>query len=287
MNYARRSLIAVALLSGLAQAQPGDSLAQYELQSGRAPQNLVVHYLKSNLDGSKRLVLSLFFPAPLQVEALKVEGDGRYLALVSAELDPQTLSESRMRSFNGLEQGQGGRLQMALTSEVGRMVAEVAGTRMPVTPGHRPAHLYNFDLSGLNLTLPLLRNPRADFEVGIVDPDFEFLRTKFRPNAGELLGGLVDKGKATFRYLRDEKLDGEIDTHRFEVGGPAFGGVTGTLWVNAKDRLIERFEHALPDNPDWNSFRLNRLASRPMDKAGWEAFKAASVRRAMDLRDAE
>lgn len=283
------SLLVLALAAGLtpAQAAPVNSLAQYELPATRAPQNQVVHYLKSNLDGSKRLVLSLYFPAPLQVEALKVEADGRYLALVSAELDAKTLSESRMRSFNGLEHGQGGRLQMALNRDGDRLVAEVAGTRMPVTPSHWPAHIYNFDLSGLNLTLPLLTNPRADFEVGIVDPDFGFLRTQFKPNAGELPGGFVDKGKATFRYQRDEKLDGEIDTHRFEVGGPAFGGVTGTLWVNAKDRLIERFEHALPDNPDWKSFRLNRLASRPMDAAGWEAFKAASVRRAMDLRDAE
>lgn len=289
MKVLHRSLLALAIAAGIAPALHAatDTLSQYTPAATQAPQQRVVHYVKSNLDGSKRLVLSLFFPAPLQVEALKVEGDGRYLALVSAELDPKTLSESRMRSFNGLEQGQGGRLQMALNRDGERLVAEVAGTRMPVAPGHWPTHIYNFDLSGMNLTLPLLKNPRADFEVGIVDPDFGFLRTKFRPNAGELPGGFVDKGKATFRYLRDEKLDGEIDTHRFEVGGPAFGGVTGTLWVNAKDRLIERFEHALPDNPDWNSFRLNRIGARGMDAAGWEAFKAASVRRAMDLRDAE
>jgi hypothetical protein len=65
----------------------------------------VVHYVKSNLDGSRRLVLSLHFSAPLKVEALKVEADGQYLALVQAELDPATLSEARMKSFNQLERG--------------------------------------------------------------------------------------------------------------------------------------------------------------------------------------
>ncbi|MBB5205180.1 hypothetical protein HNQ51_002499 [Inhella inkyongensis] len=277
--------------AGLAQAAaPGSSLHQYELgEANRAPSNQVVHYVKSNLDGSKRTVLSLFFPAPLAVEVLKVEADGRYLALVQTRLDPQTLSESWMRSYNGLERAEGkGQLQMALSAEPGqaRLVAEVAGTLMPVSASHLPAHLYNFDLSGLNLTLPLLKNPRADFTVGIVDPDFNFLRTRFKPNAGVLEGGFVDKGQARFRYLRDEALD-DVPTHRFEVGGPAFGGVKGTLWVNAKDRLIERFEHALPDNPDWKNFKLSRLSSRTMDKAGWEAFKAATVQRAAQLLETD
>ncbi len=55
----------------------------------------------------------------------------------------------------------------------------------------------------------------------------------------------------------------------------------------AADGLIERFEHPLPDNPDWKSFKLSRIGSRPMNDAEWEAFKAATVRRAMDLRDGE
>lgn len=290
MHAFRPLFLSFALAAaGLAQAAaPTNALSQYELgEPGRAPANQVVHYVKSNLDGSKRLVLSLYFPAPLAVEALKVEADGRYLALVQARLDPQTLSESWMRSYNGLERGKG-RLQMALSAEPGqaRLVAEVAGTQMPVTASHLPAHIYNFDLSGLNLTLPLLKDPRADFAVGILDPDFGFLRTRFKPNAGVLEGGFVDKGEAQFRYLRDEALD-EVPCHRFEVGGPAFGGAKGTLWVNAKDRLIERFEHALPDNPDWQSFKLSRIGSRTMDKAGWEAFKAATVQRAAQLLETD
>lgn len=283
-----RPLAIAALLASLlclAQAQT-DSLAQFDYQAAKAPVNRVVHYIKSNLDGTKRLVLSLHFGAPLQVEALKVEADGRYLALVSATLDPKTLTEASMQSFNQLERGKPA-LQMQLTSDGGqrRLVAAVAGTQMPVAVAHLPAHVYNFDLSGLNATLPYLKNRRADFEVGIVDPDFAFLKTKFKPNAGLLEGGFVDKGKATFRYLKDEVLD-EIPTHRFEVGGPAFGPMTGTLWINARDGLIERFEHALPDNPDWQSFRLERIASGPMNKAQWATFKSATIRRAQGLRDA-
>lgn len=287
-RLALAGLLAAPLLAqAAAKPEPGSSLSDYEFKPARAPVGQVVHYLKSNLDGSKRLVLSVHFSAPLMMEVLKVEADGQYLALVQAELDPATLSESRMASFNRLESGTP-RQQMALAADAQqrRLVAEVANTRMPVTPGHWPAHLYNFDLSGLNATLPHLKNPRRSFEVGIIDPDFAFLKTKFKPDAGEVDGGFVDKGKATFRFVRDEELD-EIPCHRFEVGGPAFKNIKGTLWVNAKDGLIERFEHPLPDNPDWKSFKLSRISSRPMNDAEWEAFKAATVRRAMDLRDAE
>ena len=287
MQVLRPLLLALTLCGVAAHAAPSQALDPYELKPARAPQGQLVNYIKSNLDGSKRLVLSLYFAKPFEVEALKVEGDGRYIARVQAKLDPQTLTATWMRSFNGLENGPGKeRLQMQLDGQPQQLVASVAGTRMPVAPSHLPAHIYNFDLSSLNLTLPLLKNPRADFEVGIIDPDFAAMRTRFKPNAGELQGLFIDRGKASFRYLRDEELDG-VPTHRFEVGGPAFGGVPGTLWMNAKDRLIERFEHALPDNPDWKSFKLSRISERAMDAAAWEAFKAASVQRAMALVEAE
>lgn len=267
-------------------AEPGSSLSDYEFKPQRAPVGRVIHYVKSNLDGSKRLVLSMHFSAPLMMEVLKVEEDGQYLALVQAELDPATLSEARMKSFNRLESGKP-REQMALEADSAqrRLVSQVANTRMPVTPSHWPAHIYNFDFSGLNATLPHLKDPRRDFDIGVIDPDFAFLKTKFKPDAGEVAGGFVDKGKARFRFVRDEEID-DIPCHRFEVGGPAFKNLKGTLWINAKDGLIERFEHRLPDNPDWKSFKLTRIGSRPMSDAEWESFKAATVRRAMDLRDA-
>lgn len=287
----RRALpcIACALLSNLASAAPaaGSSLEAFAFNPTLAPTGKVVHYVKSNLDGSKRLVLSLHFSEPFKMEALKVEADGQYLALVQAELDPTSFSEVRMQSFNQLERGTPN-LQMTLAPDASgrRLVASVAGTQLPVTPSHWPAHIYNFDLSGLNATLPHLKDRRRSFEIGLIDPDFNFLRTKFRPDAGVLEGGFVDKGVASFRYLKDETLD-EVPVHRFEVGGPAFQGIPGTLWINAKDGLIERFEHALPDNPDWNSFRLTRIASQPMTDAEWAAFKAASVARAKGLREAD
>lgn len=276
----------LALPAAMSAAEPGSSLADYDFQPAKAPVGKVVHYLKSNLDGSRRMVISLYFSAPLKMEVLKVEADGQYLALVQAELDPARLSEMRMQSFNRLESGTP-RLQMALEpDDAGRVVAKVAQASLPVSPGHWPTHLYNFDFSGLNATLPYLKNPRAPFAVGVIDPDFNFLKTRFKPDGGEQAGGLVDKGVARFRYLKDEVLD-DIPCHRFEVGGPAFKGVKGTLWVNAKDRLIERFEHPQPDNPDWKSFKLARIGSQPMTGVEWEAFKAATIRRAMGLRDVE
>ena len=288
----RRPLVAGLLAAPLlalaaGKSEPSSSLSDFEFKPERAPVGQVVHYVKSNLDGSKRLVLSVHFSAPLTMEVLKAEADGQYLALVQAELDPATLSESRMKSFNRLESGTP-QQQMALEPDPQqrRLVAEVANTKLPVTPGHWPAHIYNFDLSGLNATLPHLKDPRHDFEAGLIDPDFQFLKTKFKPDAGEQAGGFVYKGKARFHFVRDEEVD-EVPCHRFEVSGPAFKNIKGTLWVNAKDGLIERFEHPLPDNPDWKSFKLSRISSRPMSDAEWEAFKAATVRRAMDMRDGE
>lgn len=289
-GVAALALFLVALLCpGAAAAQsptqtPTDTLADYEYSPANGPRNRVVHYLKSNLDGSKRLVLSAHFSEPLTLEVLKVEHDGRSLALVSAELDPATLTEARMQSFNALETGSP-RLQMMLKSDAGsrRLVAHVAKAEMPVAVPHLPAHIYNFDLMGMNATLPHLKDPKRDFAIGIVDPDFGFLAKHFKPDGGVQEGGFVYKGQATFRYLGEEKVN-DVPCFKYEVGGPAFGDVKGTLWVNAQDRLLERFEHALPDNPDWTSLRLVRLGSRSMDAAEWRAFKDATVKRAQGLR---
>jgi hypothetical protein len=147
-----------------------------------------------------------------------------------------------------------------------------------------PARIYNFDLMGFNATLPHLRDPKRNFEVGIIDPDFEFLAKRFKPDGGVQEGGFVYKGAATFRYLGEDKVN-DVPCLKYEVAGAAFGGVKGTLWINAQDRLMERFEHALPDNPEWQSLRLVRLGSRAMDAAAWQAFKDATVKRAMMLRD--
>ena len=283
------SILLALLFAGPLSAQPGfsHSLDDYEFQPARAPSNRVVHYLKSNLDGTRPMVISIYFAAPLKLEVLKVEADGQYLALVAAEIDPASMTETLMRSYKQLEQGTP-RLQMSLRGEkqARRLVASVAKAELPVEPGHLPAHVYNFDLTGLNATLPHLKNPRRDFEVGIVDPDFQFLAKQFKPDGGVQQGGMVYKGKARFRYLKDELLD-EVPCLRYEVGGPAFQDIKGSLWINARDGLIERFEHALPDNPQWSSFKLSRIGARPMDLAGWDRFKAATVQRAMDLRDAD
>lgn len=265
-------------------AQPRtDSLADYEYSQDKGPRNRVVHYLKSNLDGSRRVVLSAHFSEPLKLEVLKVEHDGRSLALVTAELDPATLTEARMQSFNALETGTP-RLQMMLKSDAGsrRLVAHVAKAELPVAVAHLPAHIYNFDLMGLNATLPHLKDPRRDFMVGIVDPDFTFLAQRFRPDGGVQEGGFIYKGQATFSYLGEDRVN-DVPCLKYAVAGPAFGGVKGTLWINAQDRLLERFEHALPDNPDWNSLRLVRLGARSMDAEQWRAFKDATVKRAQGL----
>lgn len=275
--------------SAQAQVSSGhsNSFADYAYSAHRGPKDRVVHYLKSNLDGTKRLVLSVHFSTPLQMEVLKVENDGRALALVNATLDPETLTEASIQSFNALELGKP-RLQMMMKSESGsrRLIAHVAKAEMPVQVGHLPAHIYNFDFMGFNATLPHLKDPRRDFEVGIVDPDFEFLAKKFKPDGGVQEGGFIYKGKATFRFVGEEKLN-DVACLRYEVSGPAFNGIKGHLWINVQDRLIERFEHAIPDNPDWKSLRLVRLGSRPMDEDAWRAFKDATVKRAMALLDEE
>ena len=55
--------LALTLLCPLATAQT-DSLDQFERRLDKLPSQRVIHYLKSNLDGSARQVQSLYFAGP-------------------------------------------------------------------------------------------------------------------------------------------------------------------------------------------------------------------------------
>lgn len=278
----RRALLLILCLHGLRAQAPASWVDQFSFQAGRVRVGEVLHYRKSNLDGSRPLLLSVFVPAHDLVDVLKVEHVGRHLARVSGRMDWSSFTLVEAESWNALERGSP-RLQATFRSSPQKGTFEVsigkahASVPLPVTP----THLYNFDFTSLNLAWRHLRHPDRAVQVGVVDPDFEYMRTRFKPQ-GEHPGLMVYKGLATFTPEGEEKHGGVLCT-RYRVGGPAFRNIPGTLWVDKNEGHWVEFRHALPDNPDWSSFRLELLHRESMTPAEWEAFIRSRAQRAADL----
>jgi hypothetical protein len=173
------------------------------------------------------------------------------------------------RSYNALERG-APRLQAEFKVDLAasRMEAWVAKAHAAVNLPALPAHLYTFDFTSLNLAWPHVLHPNRPVQVGVVDPDFEFMKTRFEPE-GEQTGLPVSKGIATFTPSGEE-IHGGVPCLRYAVGGAAFKEQTGTLWVDKA-------------RGHWVEFRLELVGRESMDAAQWEAFKASRVQRAKDL----
>ena len=56
------------------------------------------------------------------------------------------------------------------------------------------------------------------------------------------------------------------------VDGAGLQNRGGFIWVNKRRGWIEDMEIALPDNPDWTSFKFKLLRVEKMSRARWDKF---------------
>jgi hypothetical protein len=264
----RKPLLAALPLAALALCASAQSnpVAAFRYRAARVPApGTVIHYVKSNLDGSKPSLVSVYFAGPDDIEVSKSERGGTDATDVKAHLDWKRFTADKLDAGvltrAGVRESRG-------TLVVGRdaMTVRVGEVEQSMTVTTFPLHVYNFDLMGLNAVLPQLRAPQGDFTVAFAEPTF-----------GDKPGVIEFRGRARASYLGDETLHGRL-THRYRVSGPGFADSVGLLWIDAQDGLIDLFESPLPNNPDWDSYRLERRGPKEtMTRAQWDAYKLAGI----------
>ena len=221
-----------------------------------------IHYVKSNLDGSKPSLVTMYVVSADEIEVSKSEKGLSDSADIRAHIDWARLTADHLDA--GVLTADGERQKRAELrirgSELAVTLGEASDT---LTVNTFPLHVYNFDLMSLNVVLPRLEAP--DFRVAFVEPTF-----------GQKPGVMELRGFAEFAYDGNDTIRG-VETRRYRVGGPGLAGQQGTLWVNANDGYIERFESRLPNNPGWNSLRLERRGVTLMTPEQWRDYKIKNV----------
>ncbi len=222
----------------------------------------VYSYVRSNLDGSEPETIRVWSPDGLHVEVAKMVAPCTDAALVTAEMDrPGGYARSLV----------GGRLQrdgtqrpvayLTYNPASGGIEAEV---RLPdqtlkasakVTPG--PWHLYDFDLASLTV---LGARPAADFafDMALVWPDA----------APEFLSVM---GRAEARFIGREQHLGR-EALKFEVGGPAFKGKGGPLWLDAAGGHVLEARFGVPNHSEYRDFLLTLTGTATVDEAAWRTL---------------
>lgn len=249
------------LLGAVAAAQ--DETGKFRYRPGRVAVGTVYHYLKTNLDGTHPEHVSIYVAARDRIESFKYHERGERAGLVVAEMDWSIFSARRLESWQVTREGRKLFATLEyLPAERAVSVLIPATERPPekTTVAQLPFHVYNFDLASLNFAFPHLRDPRAAFRVGLADPKFPFDERLF-----------FYRGEATVTYVGDERRGG-VPCRKYRIDGPGLDHRGGHLWADKRLGHFRDIEIALPDNPDWHSFKFRLTRTQRLTPAQWEAF---------------
>ena len=242
---------------------PPVGIEAFQFQASRVPVGIVYHYIKSNIDGSTPERVSLYMSDETTLEAFRWrEPKPPFTSYVKATMDWERFSAIRLESRRK-PRWQAEQLNaLAEYSPITRtMSIEFADkTRHSVVVDHVPFHFYQFDLASLNVAFRQLRDHKAPFQIGLVNPTF-----------AQTGSALEYRGLATIKYETDE-MHSEFSCRRYRIEGPGVKNQVGTIWVERNEGHIIDLVIELPNHPDWTSFKLKFVGKETMDSASWQAF---------------
>jgi hypothetical protein len=253
-----------AWLTALLLLTAAPALAQvdaFRLRAARVPKGKVLHYVKSQLDGTHAARISVYVANIDLIEALKWDEGGEEATLVTAAMDWSRFSVRRFEAWH-LVRGRSPERRATLTVEGEELRTSLMDR--PLRLQHWPWHSYDFDFTSLNLALPHLNSPRGEVR---------FWRTDFvhgdPPRVAEL-------GEVLLRFSGRDTRRG-VAAFRYDIDGSGLDGRRGRWWVDAESGLTLEHELPLGDEPGYRDVRLRLSSIEPMAPAQWEALKLAAV----------
>lgn len=254
---------AIASLTLATAAHAQTSLFKFD--AAKVPQGTVLHYKKSNLDGSRATQVSVYVADTERLESLKWDDDSTEATLVKARMDWPRFSVREFQSLH-LEQGNAPELRGTLAANANGSQVTVSfldGKTVKIT--HWPWHSYDFDFASLGLTLPHLKDPTAELNFWRTDVVF----------AGDTLD-FAELGGVRLAYEATEQRD-QRRVRRYSIGGAGLEHKQGTLWADERSGLIVEYQLPIGDEPGYKDVRFVLDRQEALTAAQWEAFKRAKI----------
>lgn len=266
MKIIQAILIGIFLFTAINKAQDDTAKFRYD-EKNKFAVGTVLHYVKTNIDGTKPEYVSQYIADSRTMESFKFHPKEAPAGFVVAEMDWQSFSAKSLKSWQIFPKNER-KLFGSILFDYKTQKAEVSIPALKkesefVDLKYFPVHLYNFDFGSLNFALPHLLNAKKDFVIGITDPTFAET------------GAMVEyKGNVKISYIGEEKRS-NVQTRKYKIDGEGLKNRGGFIWVNKKYGWIEDIEIGLPDNPNWTSFKLKLLKTEKMNRDEWEKFIVA------------
>lgn len=257
-----------ALFAALACTAPAPAqISALRFDATKVPVGTVFHLDKSNLDGTHAGRISYYVAQVDRVEALKWDRNGGEATLVIAQIDWTRFSVRGFRASH-LARGQApeprAQVDVNVAGELSMTVGGQPVMERPLQLTHFPWQSFDFDFTGLALSMPHLRDPRSELR---------FWRTDYVYGDPP---GVAEIGEVTLRFERVERHGG-VRTRRYALGGPGLDGKHGTWWADAKTGLLVEFELPVGDEPGYDSVRIRFDRAETMTPDAWAAFQKRAV----------
>lgn len=233
-------------LAACATADPSRGAA-YRYSQERDHVGRIFHYLRSNRDGSLPEHIHVFHKAKDKVEVYKMVQKCTGAALVTADLDFEKWSATRLVGGRlGENADQLAFATLALDEREPRIDAVVSLPDRTLTQSldleALPWRLYDFDFAEFTVFAQHLKNYERGFSVDmavvVADPDVEEFLT--RMGEAKAIARGLDKSRGVYRY---------------DLGGEAFAA-GGTLLLDADDGHVVEVETAVPNHAEYQDFKL-------------------------------
>lgn len=241
---------------------PGWGLAQ----SGATPTGTVLHYVKTNLDGSRPEQIAVYVAGESTVEVFKYHPGRPPAGLVTARFDWQQGSLLELRSVqrrSATESLEVASFDYDPGARTG--VMRVMGQESEVRFSHPRFSVYAFEMTDLNLLLQRRPDPTAPLEFMLVDLAY-----------AAPVPTMYERGVVRLRYEGRDTRHGE-PVWRYRLDGPGLEGAQASLWVNMAHGHIAELESPLANHPDWTSYRLRLERVSQMTAEAWAAFQVSQL----------
>jgi hypothetical protein len=262
-SAAAGAAIVAAIFALVATAEAQTQLLQFN--PAKVPQGKVLHYRKSNLDGSHLTNVSVYVIDEERLESLKWDLGATQATLVSARMDWKRFSVREFQSTH-LERGKPPEQRATLTANADGTQLKVSFLNgRTVKVHHWPWHSYDFDFASLGLALAHLRDPRADLIFWRTDVVFIGEGTDFAEVGGIRL------------HFESMELRDRQQVRRYSIGGAGLEHRYGTLWTDATSGLMIEYQIPIGDEPGYKDVHLRLDRMQEMTRDQWEAFKKAKI----------
>ncbi|MBN1646469.1 MAG: hypothetical protein JW874_00430 [Spirochaetales bacterium] len=235
------------------------SLSSFSLENNpRDITGLVLHYQKSNLDGSMLSEISIYYPYADKSETFKIypwSREKKQVYLIAGEYDLENFSLTRLTAYYIRNNGDREEYASMVLENGNNFYTIISGKKSEALKvGHTPSFNFNFDLADLNTMFRYINSDVRNIDFGII--------------------GLASKG---FVYsgimqleLDEEKSDGQFLV--YNAGGEALNNETGTVIADRTEKVIQEFCLPLPTSAPYKSFRLLLKGSGYMTASQWKDY---------------